>query len=310
VGRGPTCDSRGTEGRPTSPLDPDVPVEDERAELAQTDSHGTAQRPWPPISSQSEGYLVISERVLSRLDRDEWWRDGSRLWVSEIRGSLVHRGDPLATLMIPDNEVLKYSTRSQAQRLFRTRRLAGAERAAEAITALVQLTSSLAESGNEAGAARRTAVLVMGQAMRRAKHPAMREVMSALIRRSLSVCTAGDPFLGTLTGELDPRRSQAQSLVLDLLEECGRAAVRLGDSVVRRRWWEIMADLAGDDAWQTAAMAAGRMAQYASLVAGSTAETDWTRLASLLRVNDKNDVMMAARVGASALAVGRPSLSV
>jgi len=299
-----------------------------------------------PIGSQGEGYLVISERALSRLDRDEWWRDGSRLWVSEIPGSLVHRNDPLATLTLPDSAVLQYSTRSQAQRLFRTRRLAGAERAAEAITALVQLASSLAESGNEAGASRatvrtvevleghlrglkqgrgelpegetgapvvvsRTAALVMGQAMRRAEHPAMREVISALIRRSLSVCTSGDPFLGTLIGQLDPRRSQARSLVLDLLEECGRAAVRLGDRTIRGRWWENITELASDNALHTmTTAAAGRMVQYGSLVAGRAAETDWTRLASVLHVNSEGDVMTAARVGASALAVGRPSLSV
>jgi hypothetical protein len=299
-----------------------------------------------PVSSGSEGYLVISERVLSRLDRDERWQDGSRLWVSEVAGSLVHRGDALATLTLPDNAMLEYSTRSEVQRLFRTRRLAGAERAAEAVTALVQLTNSLAESGNEAGASRaavrtvelleghlrglehgrgelpegetgapvvvsRTASLAIGRAMRRAEHPAVREVMSALIRRSLSVCTSGDPFLGTMVGELDPRRSQAQLLVLDLLEECGRAAVRLGDRVVRDRWWEMITELARDEALQrNARAAAGRMVQYSVLVASRTAEANWTRLAALLRDTDSNDIMTAARFGATALAIGQPSLSV
>lgn len=298
------------------------------------------------VCSGSEGYLVISERVLSRLDRDERWRDGSRLWVSEVPGSLVHRGDALATLALPGNAVLKYSTRSEVQRLFRTRRLAGAERAAEAVTALVQLTNSLAESGNEAGASRaavrtvelleghlrglergrgklpeaetgapvvvsRTASLAIGRAMRGAEHPAAQEVMSALIRRSLSVCTSGDPFLGIMIGELDPRHSQAQLLVLDLLEECGRAAVRLGDRAVRGRWWEIMAELTDDQSLQrNARAAAGRMVQYSILVDSRTAEANWTRLAALLHDNDGQDIMTAARVGASALAVGQPSVSV
>ncbi len=301
-----------------------------------------------PIETGREGYLVMRGRVLRKLNRDGWWRDGARLWLSRVLGTLVHQGDEVASIVLPADETLSERTRRDAHRLFAVRRLAGAERTGEAIGALVELTSRLAEAGNEAGASRvarravevlhahvgalerargplptgevgapvgaaRAAALAVSRALQRGEHPATREVMTGLVQRALPGCTRGDSFLATLIEQLASFGSPDgdPDLAQRLLWDCGRRTVQLEDRVIARLWWEAVVRLARDEERRDSVIEmAGRVVQYASLIDSADAERAWGRLRGFLRPEQTRDQLIAVRIGASALLVGQVSLAV
>jgi hypothetical protein len=299
------------------------------------------------ITSTSEGYLVMQLRILRRLGRGEWWHEGARLWLSSVLGTLVHPGDEVASIVPTPEELISERTLRDANRLFTVRKLAGAERTGEAIGALIELTSRLAEAGNEPGASRvahravevlhahlgalhvacgavptgdvgapvgvaRSAALALSHALAGAEHPASREVLSGLAQRALPGCTQGDSFLAVLIGQLatfgDPEGDPG--LAQNLMWDCGRRAVELGDRVIMRLWWESVALLARNGPRRGAVLQmAGRVVQYASVLDSPSTESAWQRLLKELDLADTQQQLIVMRVGASALLVGNVSMA-
>lgn len=298
------------------------------------------------ILSTAEGYLVLRLRVLRRLDRGHWWHGGSRLWLTAVLGTLVHQGDEVGSLVPNADEVLSERTRRDAHSLFTVRRLSGAERTGEAISALIELTTRLAEGGNEPGASRvarravevlhahlralehargplpdreigapvtaaRTAALALSRALARADHPASREVLTTLAQRALSVCTQGDSFLAVLIGQLAGFGDDGgdPELATRLLWDCGRRTMELGDQVITRLWWESVVRLARAAQRENVLEMAGRVTQYASVLDSPGIEQTWRRLLQELDPAQTHDQSIIVRVGASALLVGHVSLA-
>ncbi len=296
------------------------------------------------ITSAREGYLVLRPRILRQLDRGQWWREGARLWLSGVLGALVHPGDEVASIVPTREELLSERTLSDANKLFSVRKLAGAERTGEAIGALMELTSHLAEAGNEAGASRiarravdvlhahlralesargplptgdvgapvavaRSAALGLSRALARAEHPASREVLSGLAQRALPGCTRGDSFIAVLIAQLGTfgEREGDPGLAQNLMWDCRRRSVELGDRVIMRLWWESVSRLARNGEREAVLEMAGRVVQYASVVDSPGTEQAWSRLLSYLDLADTQHQLIVIRVGASALLVGNVS---
>jgi hypothetical protein len=300
-----------------------------------------------PILSTAEGYLVLRLRVLRRLDRGNWWHGGARLWLTAVPGTLVHQGDEIGSIVPSANEVPSERTRREAHRLFTVRQLSDAEHTGEAISALVELTTRLAEAGNEPGASRvarravdvlhahlrelehargplpdggigapvgvaRTAALALSRALARADDPASREVLTGLAQRALPGCTQGDSFLAVLIGQVATFGDGEgdPELAERLLWDCGRRTVELADPVITRLWWESVARLARNQARHESVLTmAGRVVQYASVVNSPGTERAWERLQRALDPARPRDQAIIVRVGGSALLVGHVSLA-
>jgi hypothetical protein len=298
-----------------------------------------------PILSPDEGYLVLRLRELRRLGRSDWWREGGRLWLTAVLGTLVHPGDEVGSVVPGRDETLSERTREDADRVFGVEALPGAERTAEAISALIELASRLAGTGNESGAARvarravdvlhahlnsvertrgslppgeigapvgvaRAAALALSAALARADNATSREVLTVLAQRALPRCTRADSFVAVLIAQL-PELTSAEGGAEQLLWDCGRRTTELNDGVISRLWWETAKQLARHQSRRDEVLTvAGRVVQYASVIDSPGTESEWGRLRGELDPTKARDQLIIVRVGASALLVGNVSLAV
>jgi hypothetical protein len=294
-----------------------------------------------------DGYLTLRHRTLNRLDRGSWWHSGARLWLFGTTGSLVHPGDAVARLVPPAEETLTTSTRRLTQRLFKIQSQDTAERTAEALSALVELTVRLAEAGNEAGASRvaratvsvleahvrelegargplpvgeagapvpasRSTALVIAHALKRAEDPTSKEVLTALIRRMLPHCSQGDAFLPVLVKQLGEfgQSEGGTDIATHLLLDCGRRVVDLRESATLMMWWSATTTLQQDSARPVTVLEMiGHVIQYAALVDERGGERGWQKLSERLECDELAHQRIAILVGASSLAVGNISLA-
>ncbi len=229
-----------------------------------------------PVTVHDDGYLILRTRTLTKLDRDAWWHTGARVWLFGTPGALVHPADAVASLVAPPDETIAANTRKEVGRLFDVRRQRDSERTAEALCSLIEMTVELANAGNEAADSRvaretvgvlsahlraraeargplpegetgapvvasRAAAFALAGALARAERPATREALTGLVRRALSHCSKGDPFLPTLIiqlGEFGPATRGDPDVARGLLWDCGRRVIDLSNLVIARLWWD------------------------------------------------------------------------
>jgi hypothetical protein len=308
----------------------------------------------PPLSLQrlaivgeQSGYLLCRPRLLARLDRSGWWREGGRMWVYGVLGAQVEPGDEIASVVLPSDGTIGAEIIAKIHRIFTVRNMASSERSAEAVVSLIAMTAQLAEDGNEAGAnhvgtqalrlfeahvnglnrargplgrqelgapvvVARSAALSVTRTLMRANHPTAEQAVTTLAQRFLPLCGRGDSFLPILIRELGtfPERGGDPSIAALLLQDCGYRAVELKDEIIMRLWWEAAAALeTSTDQRRSALALESRIVQRATSADAFSGSKGWGRLIDRLDPTKRFDLLLAVRVGASALLPGHISLA-
>ena len=318
-----------------------------------------AALPWvrpaasPPISLrrheirvQQSGFLAIHPKRLARLHADDWWRNGARLWLYGVLGTQVEANDDVASLVPASDDELPLSLVEAIQGLFVVKSARIVDRTAEAVSALIEVTATLGNEGNEQGASHvssdlarllrehraavhtyrepedarqagapvavsRAAALSAVRALSAARGPAAVEALTRLIQRSLPGSRDGDPYLSTLMLQLvDQRGNLQQGTVKILLQDCGRQVLENSDGLGFTVWKRLIEELARDPQWREVAISSGSyFVQVAAAVDRGRGEAAWEHLAPYLQLTANLDNIAALCIGASALVTGRVSLA-
>jgi hypothetical protein len=318
-----------------------------------------AALPWvrpassPPISLrrhdirvQQSGFLSIHPKRLARLHAEDWWHNGARLWLYGVLGTHVEANDDVASLVPASDDELSASLVEAIQNLFVVRSARIVDRTAEAVSALIEVTATLGNEGNEQGASHvssdlarllrehraaidtyrgpgearqagapvavsRAAALSAVRALCAARGPAAVEALTRLIQRSLPGSRDGDPFLSILMIQLVDQREDLQpGTVRILLEDCGRQLLESTDGLGFTVWKHLIGTLAADPSWREVAISGGSyFVQVAAATDRRRGEAAWEQFAPHLQSTVTGDNIAAVCVGASALVTGRVSLA-
>jgi hypothetical protein len=296
------------------------------------------------ITVRRSGYLHLRERRLRRLAGAEPWRsERARLTLVKPLGLHISRGEEAISLVPSAETSLSHRDVRRGHRLLRVRRGASFEAVGEYVGVLIALAAAQAEAGNQGGAARiidttldllavhldamrasrdrgkereetvgMAAVLRVAavQALRLLSRPLdanTREVLTRFLQRLLEITDRADSFTSALAIQLArPGQRPEDSLVAQLLWNCGVQALRVGDEFGVEQTREQVVRLGAGAEW--AVNLGGRFTQLAAVSWPAQAKALWDwHLESF--GEEAIFALTAMRVGASALRVGNASLS-